>query len=402
MDVWNLVVVFLVIVAVIWWKKPLYLAMIAGIAATILLYRIDPIVAARIIVKQTAAWETVDLLLSFYVIMFLQLMLEGKGRLANAEESFNRLLQNRRMNTVVSPAVMGLLPSAAVMTVCAGMVDKTCADYLDNKSKTFVSLYYRHIPEMFLPTFPVILLAMALSGQNVSIFILAMIPLVILACAVVYFTYLRKLPREMQKSCEAVDKRKEIISLIRNLWTLILVLVIIVAGNLSACIAGPIVILLNFFVDRFSVRDLPGMLLKAVEPVLLGNMYLIMLFKSVLAYTGALTQLPDFFAGFPIPMTLSLCLLFFFGTVISGSQTVVALCMPMAMAALPQEGIPLLVMLMGVVWAAMEVSPTHVCAFVANKYYQTTFNDIVPKALPSVLIFSALCYGYGHLLMLLF
>ena len=57
---------------------------------------------------------------------------------------------------------------------------------------------------------------------------------------------------------------------------------------------------------------------------------------------------------------------------------------------------------MGAVWAAMELSPTHVCAFVAADYYHTTFADLVAKALPSVILFSALCYGYGRLLMFLF
>ena len=76
--------------------------------------------------------------------------------------------------------------------------------------------------------------------------------------------------------------------------------------------------------------------------------------------------------------------------------------MPIAMTAIPDEGLPFLVMLMGAVWAAMELSPTHVCAFVAADYYHTTFADLVAKALPSVILFSALCYGYGRLLMFLF
>lgn len=399
MEVLFLAIIFLIIVAILWLRKPLYLALAAGILAAILLFRISPLEAVTVIGKQTIARETIDLLLSFYAIMFLQLMLEKKGRLANAQDAFNGLLRNRRLNTIVSPAIMGLLPSAAVMTICSDMVNSTCDKYLDVKSKTFVACYYRHIPEMFLPTFPVILLAMTLSGKSIGAFILAMIPLVLLACTVVYFTYLIKLPKEMPPLDGTVNGRQEILKLIRNLWTLILVLVIIVAGNLSACIAGPIVIVINYFVDHFTPKDLPEMLVKSAEPVLLGNMYLIMLFKGVLAYTGVLTKLPEFFTKFPIPLALSFALLFFFGTVISGSQTMVALCMPMVMAAFPDAGMPMLVMLMGIAWAAMEISPTHVCAFVAADYFHTTLGDIIAKALPSVVIFSVLCYGYGELLM---
>ena len=92
-----------------------------------------------------------------------------------------------------------------------------------------------------------------------------------------------------------------------------------------------------------------------------------------IAYAAAkarsvLGALPDFFRQFPISLPLSFFLLFFFGTIIGGSQAVVALCMPIAMTAIPDEGLPFLAMLMGAVWAAMELSPTHVCAFVAADY----------------------------------
>ena len=86
--------------------------------------------------------------------------------------------------------------------------------------------------------------------------------------------------------------------------------------------------------------------------------------------------------------------------VISGSQAIIALCMPMAMTAFPDGGLPILVMLMSVAWAAMQISPTHVCTFVAAEYYHTTFNDVAVKGIVSVVLFSILSYGYAHLMML--
>ena len=304
MEVAKLGLIFCIIVVIIWLKYPLYLAMTAGILSAILLFQIPVAEALLLLGRQTIAWETIDLLLSFYVIIFLQLMMEKKGRLKNARDSFDHLLRNRRLNTIISPAIMGL--------------------------------------------------------------------------------------------------GRELMALVRNLWTLILVLAIIIVGNISATFAGAFVILLNYFVDHFRKSDLKDLIVRSAEPVLLGNMYLVMLFKGVLAYTGVLGALPDFFRQFPISLPLSFFLLFFFGTIIGGSQAVVALCMPIAMTAIPDEGLPFLAMLMGAVWAAMELSPTHVCAFVAADYYHTTFADLVAKALPSVILFSALCYGYGRLLMFLF
>lgn len=402
MDILYLSIVFLVIVIIIWFKKPLYLAMTGGIIATIVLFRIHPADAAMILGRQAIAWDTIDVLLSFYLIMFLQLMLEKKGRLANAKDSFNCLLRNRRTNTMVSPAVMGLLPSAAVMTICADMVDKTCDTYMDAKNKTFISCYYRHIPEMFLPTFPAVLLGLTLSGQNAGLFVISMIPMVAAACFVVYLPYLRKIPKEMPALDHEIDKKAEIFNLVKNLWTLMAVLLIIILFNLPICITAPLIIAVNYLTDHFTLKELPDLVFRSAEPILLGNMFLIMLFKGILSYTGVMVLLPSFIGQFPISLTMSFGLLFFVGTVISGSQAIIALCMPMAFLAIPTGGIPLLVMLMSVAWAAMQISPTHVCSFVAADFFHTTLGDIVMRALLPVIIFSIIAYVYGLLLGVIF
>ena len=61
-------------------------------------------------------------------------------------------------------------------------------------------------------------------------------------------------------------------ALVRNLWTLILVLAIIIVGNISATFAGAFVILPNYFVDHFRKSDLKDLIVRSAEPVLLGKM----------------------------------------------------------------------------------------------------------------------------------
>ena len=66
-----------------------------------------------------------------------------------------------------------------------------------------------------------------------------------------------------------------------------------------------------------------------------------------------------------------------FRTAESYAQAIIALCLPMAMTAIPEGGLPLLVMLMCIAWAANQISPTHVCTFVAARFYGTTLGDLV-------------------------
>ena len=402
MEILSLGIVFVVIVIILWMKKPLFAAIAGGIIATILLFRIPLGEAAAVLGRQTIAKETIDVLLSFYFVTFLQKMLEKRNRLREAQRSFDCLLRNRRLNAAVSSAVLGLLPSAAVMTVCADMVDNTCGDYLDKKEKMVVSCYYRHIPEMFLPTFSSVLLALTLSGVSAGPFVFAMIPIVLVACLLPYFVYLRKVPSQMPPVEGEISRKAEVANLLKNLWSLIAVVAIIIAFDLSVCVATPIVILANYFLDRFRPSEIPGLLKSSAEPILLGNMYLIMLFKGVITHTGVVGMLPDFFGQFPIPIMLSFALIFFIGSVVSGAQAIIALCLPMAMTAIPEGGLPLLVMLMCVAWAANQISPTHVCSFVAAKFYGTTLGDLVVRATPIVIAFSALSYGYALLLDIFF
>jgi hypothetical protein len=402
MEILYLGIVFLIIIIILWMKKPLFLAISGGIIATILLFRVPFLDALVVLGKQSIAKDTIDVLLSFYFVTFLQKMLERRNRLKEAQRSFDCLLRNRRLNAAVSSTVLGLLPSAAVMTVCADMVDQTCADYLDKKEKMVVACYYRHIPEMFLPTFSAVLLALTLSGVEAGAFVLSMIPIVLVACLLPYLVYLQRMPSQMPPLDREISKKAEVVNLLKNLWSLIAVVLIIIIFNLSVCVATPLVILVNYFIDRFKPGEIPGLLKESAEPILLGNMYLIMLFKGIITYTGVVAMLPDFFGQFPIPISLVFCLIFFFGSIISGSQAIIALCLPMAMVAIPDGGLPLLVMLMCVAWAAMQISPTHVCSFVAAKYYNTTLGDLVVRATPIVVAFSAIAYGYSMLLGMFF
>lgn len=402
MNVLNLSLIFLVIVVVTWLRQPLFLALSAGILTTIVLFRISAADALNVLIQQSVSWETIEMLLSFYLIIFVQMMLEKRGRLMKTQDAFDSLIRNPRLNTMISPAIMGLLPSAAVMAVCARMVDRSCGNHLDSKSKTFVSCYYRHIPEMFLPTFPVILLALSITKQNAGAFILVMLPLVLISSIIGYCFYVRKLPKTSVALQNSNSKKDMRLSLLRNLWALLAILLIIILFNIPVWIAAPIVIVFNYFIDRFSPHELPDMLLHSAEPVLLGNMYLVMLFKGIISHTGVLSELPAFFNQFPIPIALSFAFIFFFATIISGSQAIVALCLPMAFSSVPSAGLPLLVMLMGIAWSAMQISPTHICSFVAANYYHTSINDIALKGFLPAIVFSCACYLYYLILTIFF
>ena len=68
------------------------------------------------------------------------------------------------------------------------------------------------------------------------------------------------------------------------------------------------------------------------------------------------------------------------------------------MAAMPDAGVPLLVLLMSSAYAAMQVSPTHVCLFIAAECFKVNMGDLVKRNTPMILLFFAAALGYTAVL----
>ena len=164
-------IVFLVIVILLALKRPLYQAILGALIAAALLYRIPP----RAILSQTARvftdWNSFSVLVSLYLITYLQRMLEARSQIKLAQLDLNGLLQHRRVNAAGAPLFIGLLPSAAAMILCADIVKDSTDGYLDPKEQAFVTSWFRHIPESTLPTYTGVLLMASLSGQPLGIYI---------------------------------------------------------------------------------------------------------------------------------------------------------------------------------------------------------------------------------------
>lgn len=399
MEMLKLCVVFAVIVMIIWMKKPLYMAISGGMVAAVFCYGISIGNLLTVSWGAITSWNTISVIMGFYLITFLQRMLERRRRLKQAQEALDDIFNNRRINASIAPAVIGLLPSAAALTISAAMVEDACGEYLDKEDMTFVASFFRHIPESFLPTYTTILIALSLAGIEASAFVVAMLPMVLTLFGLGYLTMLRKVPKDTGRA-KVKNKGRSVRKFFRSLWTITLIVALILIFNLPVYIATPIGIFLNCFVDKFKFSEIRPMFRSAFEPILIGNTILIMIFKDILVFTGVINLLPQMFSQLPVSPFVVFGLIFFFGTIVSGSQAIVALCMPMAIAAVPGAGLPLVVMLMCSTYAAMQLSPTHICLFIAVDYFHTSMGDLIKRTIPVIAVFCLIMSGYVWLLTL--
>ena len=401
MDILKLLIVFAVIVIALRCKLKLFMAMILAIVATALMWGIKPVVSAQLVWSATKQWNNITVLLIIYFITFLQRLLERRSQLKKAQLDLNGIFNDRRINATLAPIFIGLLPSAAAAILCGEIVNEATGDDLTIDEKAFVTSYYRHIPESFLPTYSSVIIMSNLCGVGVGSFVIGMIPLVIVLFILGWVFYIRKVGKETGVA-PSTNKWKNALDLVKHLWSLIAIIVLILAFKVPVWLAILGITVACWFIYGFRAKEFPEIAKNAFEPVLIVNSYLILVFKEFLTHTGVITALPAFFSSLPIPTFLIFALIFFFGTVVSGSTAIIALCTTMAFAAIPDGGMPLMVLLMSFSYAAMQISPTHVCLTVVADYYHTTLGGIIRKTLPVISCFSVISIAYYLLLRLVF
>ena len=401
MELLKLAGVFCVMILVLWRKKPLSWAVAAAALAVWLLFWMPARTFAAALVRGAVRWDTIQLLLVLYLITFLQRMLEKRGCLTSAKDALDGLFNSRRVDASSAPALLGMLPAVGTVLICGDIVRQSTDGFLKTEEQACVTSYYRHVSELFFPTYTSILIAVDLSAGKVSVggFTLAMLPMLAVLMAIGWLFYLRRIPKDAGFFAGR-PKAFYWKLLLRSLWTIIFTVILIVAFGVPVHIAVLACIVCNLFVGRFGWKELRPFFASAFEARLMISTLLIMMFKEVLAAAGVISALPAFFSSLPVPPFLVFALIFFFGSVAAGSQAIIVLCMGMAMAAAAQGGLALFVLLMCMAYAAMQLSPVHVCLAVCAEDYRISLGTLIRKTVPLVGVFCLAAFGYYGLLRL--
>lgn len=372
-------------------------SMLITIVATIVLYAIPLKDTIKIWYKASTSFNTISLVLILYLITLLQRILQNRKQLSQVHTNLDSLFNSRRITATVAPIFIGLLPSAAAMLICGEIVRDTVGDALDQEEQAFITSYFRHIPESFLPTYAAVILMSELSGVSIGTFVLGMLPLEVLLYILGYWAYIRRIPKDTGLP-PSENRGRVAVELLKNLWSIVAIIVLVIGFKWSVLSATLAVIIVCLPVYRYKPREILPLLKDAVEAPMLVNTYLIMVFKDFIMHSGAMDALPDFFSHLPVPTYLVFALIFFFGTVVAGAQAIIAICAVMAFAAIPGGGMPLMVLLMSFAYAAMQISPTHICLFIAADDFDVPMMALVRKTMPIIIVFCLLTVPYYWLL----
>lgn len=391
--------VFLVIMLLVL-RKPLNLVMSISCVIVIVLYWMSPEVYLPAIQKGLTGTNTIRSVLVLYFITFLQRMMEKRNQLSGCQMAMNGLFNNRRINASVVPFLLGCLPAASTVILCGPIVREAIGDDLTTNEKAACTSYFRHISEAFLPTYTNIFIAISLTQGKVTAgtFVIAMLPVVLVLFASGWMVYLRKVPKETGMTIDQ-SKGYYLKQLIASVWPIVVAIgIVLVFNELPVWVAVCIVVVLNFFVSKFTFAEVKPFFRTAFEGKLMLNTLAVLTFSQLLGASGVVELLPKYFGMLPIPMWLVFALLFFIGPLMGGSLTMVAMCVPMMVEIWPDNLLAVFILCMSMTYVIMQISPTHICLTLCAEDYKITLGDLIPKIVPMVVVATLFIFIYFFIL----
>ncbi len=391
-EILKLSFVFLVVIMGVLLKRSIGESMGLALICVVILYRIPIMQAAALVVRSIYEKETLLLIGNFLMVTFIQQIMEERGLLERAELALERLSGNRRLVCMAAPVVIGFLPAAGAVNICGKIVNDTVKEDLTVEEKTFVASYYRHISESFSPTYSGILLALTITGVSAGAFVLGMIPLVFVLVGLGNIFYLQKIDKSYGKIGDDYNKTKEWQELWHCFWPLIISVIIVVVFNLSVVMVLPGVIIATIILYKLNVKEIVEYAESSIEIRVIINTIMLMMFRNLLMYTGVVEKLPSMFVGTGLPEFAAYGIIMFLGTMMVGANAMIVLILPLVFA--KGAGVALLVFLMTVSYAAMQISPAHICLTIATEYFKVSWLDLTKKTIPVIGIFLVIAVVY--------
>ena len=393
MELIKLGITIAVLVIFLYFKKPMWMTLLATSITASVVFNFGVVKTLDIALESATSVSTTKLVVVVYAIGFLQLCMSRRNKMEHTQTALSNLYNNQRVNVMCIPVFMGLLPAPNSILLAAPIIDSACEGIYDNKQKAIIASYTRHVPECILPTYAQVIIACTLGGISVGSYLIFMAPMALSMLAIVYFMYVRKIPKESGIEASGTKLANTKLLFI-SIWPILVIITLVIALKLEVYMATIITILMVLVIDKFKLKEVSAISSTALNIPLIAGTFAIMLFKDVIVNTGVINTIVELFDKLPLPAYIVYGLLLFVGTIITGSQAMVTLVFPMAFTAMPEVGVILAVFLMSIANGAMALSPTHICLFIVSDYYKITHKDLVLKAIPIILIQMVVSLGY--------
>jgi len=204
----RVVFVFILVLILIRKKISLGNAFLIGALTMSFFFGLKPGLIINSIIKSITYPKTYLLAIIVSLILILSSSMEKSGQMKRMLENFKGLLSKPRINLVLFPALIGLLPMPGGAVFSAPMVKELGSQSNFSPDKlSFTNYWFRHIWEFCWPLYPGILLAAVITDLNLHILVIIMVPATILAASL-GFWMINDINRLEDKTPSAVTEKK--------------------------------------------------------------------------------------------------------------------------------------------------------------------------------------------------
>lgn len=416
METVKLLIVFVVMMILLWRKKPLAPVVIGASILLALLYETDIAGFFNMVWMATKSPDTLDLVAILTMIMILERILRQQGYLERMLNALTGLFRDRRTVMALLPAFIGLMPSAGGALFSAPLVEQAVGKTATAEQKAFVNFYYRHIWEYFLPIYPGVLLASKITEIPLQKMILGLMPFGILVILIgLPYLYSIKIKEvEVSEVSEVTSDMKNPQSqtgeyttsktlrrqLIKDVAFSILPMVVVVGlvlASVNATLAVITVVGILVIKHRYTPKKFISLAREAVAIKTLVVLWAIMFFREVMTSTGSIDGLPALLGKLPIPEFAIAGLISFMIAYLTGQTGFyVGIAFPVVIAAAGGAiSLPLAVFVFMSGSAATMLSPMHLCFSLTIEYFKADLSKVLRTllVLEGILVLLALI-GY--------
>ena len=392
----RIIIVFVFVLFLIRKKLSLGHSFILGAVSLSVLFGLPPKPMIISMGKSIIYPKTLSLALIVSLILVLSSSMELSGQMKRLLKNFRGLIKNVKINLIVFPALIGLLPMPGGAVFSAPMVkDLGTQSDLSGDKLSFINYWFRHIWEYWWPLYPGVLLSTVLANINILTFIAFMCPITILA---LYFGYLplKDLRQTLVKN-PGQDSYVSVWPFIREMTPILLVIIpglgmgilfSYLSPNLT--VSKEIGLILALFISIgwiwFSNALSKSQIWEIISnPQNLNMMYIvasILIFKGILEDSQAVGAISNELLMLKVPLMLIAVILPFLVGLITGiTIAFVGVTLPILIPLIHsfgETGFMLQYVMLTIVcgFSGVLLSPLHLCLILSNEYFNTSMGSV--------------------------
>jgi uncharacterized protein len=391
----RIVLVFVLVLWAIKRRWALGNAFLAGSVIMGLVFGMRPLAIAGSAGTALLHPKTISLAMVVLLILVFSHILEKSGQMARMLEGFKGLIRWPKVNLVIFPALIGLLPMPGGAIFSAPMVKSLGAAHaLSDSHLSYINYWFRHIWEYWWPLYPGILLTAALAQVDLWRLVLYTLPMTLVAVTAGYWPL-----RGHVAAPGAAGTPKAAAPFFRELAPIACVIGLgLACGVIFSLVLPPVMqpiakesglvvaLLISIaWVCRRNALAWDARLAILKDPALIKMVYMvatILIFKGMLEDSRAVDQVSQEMLRWRIPlMPIAMILPFLVGGVAGITIAFVGTTFPILISlihALGQTGLmlPYLMLALASGFAGVLLSPLHLCLLLSNAYFKTTLMPV--------------------------